>query len=96
MNGINERTLDAMNHEEVLAVLPDSREDAKAIKEIAQAMGLEVSSMWNRVRAERRLVRALGALSNGAGLPVTIDRKKKATSSGTTPTGKRSWQSISR
>jgi hypothetical protein len=33
-----------MNHEEVLAVLPDRREDAKSIKEIAQAMGLEVSS----------------------------------------------------
>jgi hypothetical protein len=33
-----------MNHKEVLAVLPNSREEAKSIKEIAQAMGLEVSS----------------------------------------------------
>ena len=33
-----------MNHEEVLAVLPDSKEEAKSIKEIAQAMGLEISS----------------------------------------------------
>ena len=33
-----------MNHEEVLAVLPDSKEDAKSIKEISQAMGLEISS----------------------------------------------------
>ena len=29
----------ALNHEEVLAVLTDSREEAKSIKEIAQAMG---------------------------------------------------------
>jgi hypothetical protein len=33
-----------LNHEEVLVVLPDSREEAKSIKEIAQAMGLEISS----------------------------------------------------
>jgi hypothetical protein len=29
---------------DVLAVLPDSKEEAKSIKEIAQAMGLDVSS----------------------------------------------------
>ena len=29
---------------EVLVVFPDSREEAKSIKEIAQAMGLEISS----------------------------------------------------
>jgi hypothetical protein len=52
----------AMNHEEVLAVLPDSKEEAKSIKEIAMAMGLEISSYVDWVRAERRLVRALGAL----------------------------------
>ena len=51
-----------MNHEEVLAVLPDSKEEAKSIKEIAQAMGLKISSYVDWVRAERRLVRALGAL----------------------------------
>jgi sugar diacid utilization regulator len=33
-----------MNHEEVLAVLPDCKEEAKSIKEIAQAMGLDISS----------------------------------------------------
>ena len=52
---------DAMNHEEVLAVLPDSREEAKSINEIAQAMGLEISSYVDWARAEQRLVRALGA-----------------------------------
>jgi hypothetical protein len=51
-----------LNHEEVLAVLPDSRDKAKSIKEIAQAMDLEISSYVDWVRAERRLVRALGAL----------------------------------
>jgi len=30
----------SLNHEAVLAVLHDSREEAKSIKEIAQAMGL--------------------------------------------------------
>ncbi|MGD0954989.1 MAG: hypothetical protein ABR985_21830 [Methanotrichaceae archaeon] len=34
-----------MNHEEVLAVLPDSKEEAKSIKEIAQAMGEEAKSI---------------------------------------------------
>jgi len=53
---------DAMNHDDVLAVLPYSKEEAKSIKEIAQAMGLEISSYIDWVRAERRLVRALGAL----------------------------------
>jgi len=33
-----------MNHDDVLAVLPDSKEEAKSIKEIAQAMGPEISS----------------------------------------------------
>jgi hypothetical protein len=51
-----------MNHEEVLAVLPDSKEEGKSIKEIAQAMELEISSYVDWVRAERRLVRDLGAL----------------------------------
>jgi hypothetical protein len=53
---------DSMNHEEVLAVLSDSKEGSKSIKEIAQAMGLEISTYVDWVRAERRLVRALGAL----------------------------------
>jgi hypothetical protein len=39
-----------MNHEEVLAVLPNSRDEAKSIKEIAQAMGLEISSYVDYVR----------------------------------------------
>jgi len=33
-----------MNHDDILAVLPDRREEAKSIKDIAQAMGLEITS----------------------------------------------------
>jgi hypothetical protein len=51
-----------LNHEDILAVLPDSKEEAKSIREIAQAMGLDISSYIACVRAERRLVRALRAL----------------------------------
>ncbi|VVB64496.1 Uncharacterised protein [uncultured archaeon] len=51
-----------MNHEEVLAVLLDSKEEAKSIKEIAQAMGLEISSYVEWVRADRRLAGTLGML----------------------------------
>ena len=82
-----------MNHDEVLAVLPDSIEEAKSIKEIARAMGLEISSYVDWVRAERRLVRALGALINGAGWPAMRGRTKKAISSGIMPTGRPRWQS---
>jgi predicted transcriptional regulator len=52
----------ALNHEAVLAVLSDNKEEAKSTKEIAQAMGLEISSYIDWVRAERRLIRALRAL----------------------------------
>jgi hypothetical protein len=51
---------DAINHEAVLAVLPDSREEAKSTKEIADAMELEISSYVDWVRTELRSVRALG------------------------------------
>ena len=51
-----------MNQEAVLAVLSDTKEEAKSTKEIARAMGLELSSYMDWVRAERRLIRALRAL----------------------------------
>jgi hypothetical protein len=74
-----------MNHDDVLAVLPDSRGEAKSIKEIAQAMGLEISSYVDWVRAERRLVRALGALIKWGWVACDERQKKKVTSFGTTP-----------
>ena len=51
-----------MNQEKVHAVLPGSNEESKSIKGIAQAMGLEISSYIDWVRAEQRLVWALGTL----------------------------------
>ena len=83
-NGITKGN--ALNHEEVLAIFPDSREEAVSIWEIAQAMGLEISSYVDWGRAERRLVRALCALIKWGWVPVTRGRKRKATGSGTTPT----------
>jgi len=44
-----------MNHEAILAVLPDSKDDALSLKEIAQALGLEMNSYVDWIRAERRL-----------------------------------------
>ena len=46
----------------VLAVLSDTEDEAKSTREIAQAMGLEISSYVGWTRAERRLIRALRAL----------------------------------
>jgi predicted transcriptional regulator len=51
-----------MNHNMVLAALPDSEEEAMSMKEIAFAMGLEISSYSNRTRTQRRLARSLRAL----------------------------------
>ena len=48
---------DAMNHDNVLAVLSDSKEEAKSIKEMAQAVGLEISSYLGWVRAGAVYVR---------------------------------------
>lgn len=51
-----------MDHESLLVVLPSSRVDAKSMKEIAQSMGLEISTHTDWIRAERRLARSLRAL----------------------------------
>jgi predicted transcriptional regulator len=51
-----------MNHGMVLAALPNREEEAISMKEIAQAIGLEISTHTNWIRAERRLARSLGAL----------------------------------
>jgi hypothetical protein len=68
---------DSMNHEEVLAVLPDSKDKAKSIKEIAQAMGRWRSPpTLDWIRAERQLVRALGALTKW-GWVVCDERQKE-------------------
>lgn len=52
-----------MNHDAILAVLPDCRDDAKSLKEIAQDMGLELNSYSDWIRAERRLSSSLRSLA---------------------------------
>ena len=52
-----------MNHEAILAVLPDSKDDAKSLKEIAQALGLEMNTYVDWIRAERRLSSSLKSLA---------------------------------
>jgi predicted transcriptional regulator len=51
-----------MNHESLLVVLPDSQAEARSMKEIAHAMGLEISTHADWIRAERKLARSLRAL----------------------------------
>ena len=54
---------DAMNQEDILAVLPESRDDAKSLKEIALAMELEMASYADWIRVERWLSSSLRALA---------------------------------
>jgi len=42
-----------MNHDTILAVLPDSKDDALSLKEIAQALGLEMNSYIDWIRIAR-------------------------------------------
>ena len=51
-----------MNHEMVLAALPNSEDEARSLKEIAQAMELEIATYADWIRAERSLSRTLRAL----------------------------------
>jgi hypothetical protein len=52
----------AVNQEAVLAALPDSRDDAKSLKEIANEMGLNINTYVDWIRVERRLSSSLRAL----------------------------------
>jgi len=54
---------DATNQEDILAVLPESRDDAKSLKEIAQDMELEMVSYADWIRVERRLSSSLRTLA---------------------------------
>jgi hypothetical protein len=51
-----------MNTDAVLAVLPDSKEEAKSLREIAIAIGLDISLRTNRIRTEQKLAKILRAL----------------------------------
>ena len=52
-----------MNQEDILAGLPESRDEAKSLKEIAQDMELEMASYADWIRVERRLSSSLRALA---------------------------------
>jgi len=52
-----------VNQEAILAVLPDSKDDAKSLKEIANEMGLDITSYVDWIRIERRLSSSLRALA---------------------------------
>ena len=54
---------DAVNQESILAALPDSKDDAKSLKEIAIEMGLDISSYIDWIRVERRLSSSLRSLT---------------------------------
>lgn len=64
-----------MNHEEILAVLPDSKDNAKSLREIAQALGLELNSYGDWIRAERRLSSSLRSLAKWGW--VASDRRQR-------------------
>ena len=51
-----------MTHEAVLAALPNSKAEARSLKDIAVAIGLEISSHTDWIRAERSLARVLRIL----------------------------------
>ena len=51
-----------MSHEAVFVALPNSKGDAKSLKDIAQAIGLPTSTYADWIRAERGLARVLRIL----------------------------------
>jgi hypothetical protein len=83
---------DAMNQDAILAVLCDSRDDAKSLKEIAQEMGLDISTYVDWVRVERRLSSSLKSLTRWGWVAWEQGKELRATGSGITPTGRPSWQ----
>jgi hypothetical protein len=64
-----------MSHEVVLAALPNNKDAAKSLKDIAQSIGLEISTHTDWIRAERSLARVLRILIKWGW--VTRDRKQR-------------------
>jgi len=64
-----------MNHDTILAVLPDSKDDAKSLKEIAIEMGLDISSYIDWIRVERRLSSSLRSLTRWGW--VALERRQR-------------------
>jgi hypothetical protein len=59
---VNSQVRNAMAHEEILAVLSESKDNAKSLREIALAMDLETTTYIDWIRVEQRLSRALRSL----------------------------------
>ena len=74
-----------MNHDTILAVLPDNKDDAKSLKEIANEMNLDITSYVDWVRVERRLSSSLRALTRW-GL-VALERRQREE-------GQRFWYNV--
>lgn len=68
-----------------MAVLPCCAEEARSLREIAQAMGLEVCNYNDWIRTERRLARVLRRLSRWG--IVVWDRRQKTD-------GNRFWYNV--
>jgi hypothetical protein len=66
-----------MNQESILAVLPDRSEDARSMREIAQAVGLEVCTYIDWIKAERCISRALRKLIRWVWWPVTAGKIRR-------------------
>ena len=77
-----------MNHDIILAVLPDSKDDAKSLKEIANEMGLDISRYVDWIRAERRLSSSLRALARWGWVALERRQREKATCFGIMPIGR--------
>jgi len=77
-----------MNQDAILAVLCDSKDDAKSLKEIALEMGLDISSYVDWVRVERRLSSSLRSLTRWGWWHGSEGKEKRAKDSGIMPTGR--------
>jgi len=80
--------LKAMNPEVVLAVLPDNKEEAKSLKEIALAMGLDISSYTAMARTKRQLSRTLRSLVKWGWVNMISGKARTAIKPGIMLTGK--------
>jgi hypothetical protein len=63
------------NTEAILSVLPDRREEAKSVKEIALALGLDTSLRADRIRNEQKMARILRKLARWGW--VACDQRKR-------------------
>jgi len=64
-----------MNQDTILAVLPDSKDDAKSLKDIANEMDLDITSYVDWIRVERRLSSSLRALTRWSW--VALERRQR-------------------